>query len=218
MALGRIAWLPVLAAGCAVGGSTGVFIDPCASTERTLAPDEASVLGFSGEDVVAWYGDDAAVVADWFGRHSDTPGTDTIRMEVGALVGDIVETTYAPVDSADVEAHCERNDALHLTRSARFETTDGGVAGDGTLDFTLSALDMAHAELEGTAPAVTLSDARQAEVDAAVADLPPPDHVDLYVGHYDTFDFGAIQAEGPGYGVSVWKCDEQHHPGCVAWH
>lgn len=51
-------------------------------------------------------------------------------------------------------------DRVEFLREARFETADGEVSGDGTLEFTLAALSVDDAVLAGQAPDVTLAEAR----------------------------------------------------------
>lgn len=210
----RLLLVPLALAGCQ---NSGPYIDPCVSATRTLPADEVSAIGFAADALVASFGERATVDVEWLGRHSSSPPSDTIAIAIAAITGDVAEMTHTAASSDVDDASCTERDTLTFARDATFATADGEVSGTGVLTFTVTRTGIDGAALYGTAP-VSLSAARQAEVDLAIGDdLPPPESVSIHVGRHAWGDNAEITAEGESYGVAVWKCDEQHHEGCVNW-
>lgn len=211
----------VLLAACSGGQAYpwGGYTDPCEGESTVLSSSEVSELGFSADEAVAWYGDEAILDVTWVGRHSRTPATDAIVVTLGGIEGEIVQTLATPARADVTEDFCARMDVVAFTRLASFATEDGEVSGDGTVRFELADTSFDGARITGHAPDVTLSDARWIEVEKVVNDhLSPPDRIYLTVGRdRDTGDRAAIGVNSPNYLVDVWKCDEQIKGECADW-
>jgi hypothetical protein len=207
------------------GGYAPWTYTTCTAETTSLAADVPSALGFSGDDVAAWLGAEVRVDAEWNGRHSDTPPSDQFVVTRGALL-EAVFTDYA-VSATQTEASCP--DTFVVTFEVALTSADGAVSGTGTLSASFlegaasaplgpAALDGATFNLE--AADATLSDERWAEVQLHLdAGLPPPTSALVALYHAESrFDVAQIIAEGDGYSLAVWKCDEQlADDDCVTW-
>jgi hypothetical protein len=197
----------------------------CASDDVALAGPDVGAFGVSPDDVAAWLGAEVRVDADWVGRHSHTPASDTFVVTVGPLVS--AYESLGIVEPPLTDADCQ--DQLYATFEAQVATADGEVSGVGTLSVMFresgtfqvpldaSALDVAT--LQVSAADVTLADARWAEAQVYVdASLSPPTAASLGLYHSEGFfDIATLQVSGDGYGMAIWSCDEQRHDDCAAW-
>lgn len=210
--------LVLLLGGCQA--PPGPYVDPCDVTDRVLAADEVSALGFSADEALAGYGSALVLEAGWVGRHSRTPAHDSFDIGLGAVEGEVHEQTWTPVDAGGDAALCAARDRLAVVRAVTVASADGEVTGTGTISFTLPGLAPASHAFEVLAD-VVLAEVRQAEIDRVLDDdLPAPERTWFAAGTDPDFgDRAEITVEGPGYGVRVWNCDEQHDGkgDCATW-
>lgn len=203
-------------------GSAPPFTGFCDAELLPIAEDEVTPVGLSPAEVAGALGAEVVVDAEWSGRHSQTPPSDRFTVTIGALVEALHTSTIA--NPPLVRDDCP--DELNVTVAVDVASADGAVTGAGTLSARLiegqfdPAAPLEAALVGVSALEIALSDARWAEAEVYVdPSLPPPTSASLYFTRWpEQFDAAEIYVSGDGYGLSVWKCDEQlRDPDCVDW-
>ena len=136
----------------------------CDETQTTLALDEVSPLGFSGQDVLDWLGLGAEAPVTW----SDGSAS-TIRFTFAEGERGVGFTDFGPVDSG---ATCEEPDLLWVGVAYTITSFDGRLTEEG--DYTVRAADLNSARLVtntfgtgGPLDDCPVGDGYEQEIDAA---------------------------------------------------